>query len=79
MRIDEFVEKSEEESNKELEDYKIFIYYEPDTLPNLSKRKEASSLVFPKSPIVTELQTVQPKSQSEGTESQSTATKLPQE
>ena len=37
VRIDECVEKSEEESNKELEDYKKFIYYEPDTLP---KEKE---------------------------------------
>ena len=31
VRIDEFAEKSEEESNKELEDYKKFIYYEPNT------------------------------------------------
>ena len=33
VRIDEFVEKSEEESCKELEDYRKFIYYEPNTLP----------------------------------------------
>ena len=37
-RIDEFVEKSEEESYKEPEDYKRFLYYEPDTLPNLSEK-----------------------------------------
>ena len=36
VKIDEFVEKSEEESNKELEDYRSFVYYEPDTLPNQS-------------------------------------------
>ena len=33
VRIDEFAEKSEEESNKEPEDYRKFIYYEPNTLP----------------------------------------------
>ena len=35
VRIDEFAEKSEEESKKEPEDYRRLIYYEPDTLPNL--------------------------------------------
>ena len=39
VRIDKFVEKSEEESNKEPEDYMRFVYYEPDTLPNLFERK----------------------------------------
>ena len=62
--------KSEEEINKELEDYRRFVYYELDTLPNLSERKEASSLKSLKSPIVTELQIVQPKSK---------ATELPQD
>ena len=38
VRIDEFAEKSEEERNKELADYKRFVYYEHDTLPNLSRR-----------------------------------------
>ena len=55
VRIDEFVEKSEEERKKELEDYRRFIYYEPDTLLNLSKRKEASPSKSLRSPIVTEL------------------------
>ena len=56
VRIDEFVEKSEEEErNKDLEDYKRFFFYEPDTLPNLSKRKEASPLESQKSPIVIKL------------------------
>ena len=32
LRIDEFVERSEEENNKELKDYRRFIYYELDTL-----------------------------------------------
>ena len=50
VRIDEFVEKSEEESKKELKDYKKFIYYELDTLT-----KERGE--------ITELQTVQTKSQ----------------
>ena len=50
VRIDEFTKKSEEESNKEQEYYIRFIYYELDTLPNLSERKEASppkSLKYP--------------------------------
>ena len=38
VRIDEFVEKSEEESKKEPENYRRFIYYEPDTLPNQFER-----------------------------------------
>ena len=56
VRIDEFVERSEEESNKEPNDYKRFIYYEPNTLPNLSKEKEASPTT---SPEATKLQTMQ--------------------
>ena len=35
VRIDEFLEKSEEERNKELKDYRRFVYYEPDTLQTL--------------------------------------------
>ena len=62
MRIDEFAKKSEEERNKEPEDYKIFVYYEPDTLPNLSEIKEASTPESLKSATVTELQTMQPES-----------------
>ena len=53
-----------------------FFYYEPDTLPNLSERKEASPPESLNSPTVTELQ---PESQSEGPQSQSKATELPQE
>ena len=41
VRINEFAKMSEEESNKEPKDYKRFIYYEPDTLP---EEKEASSI-----------------------------------
>ena len=37
VRIYEFVEKSEEESSKEPKDYWIFVYYELDTLLNLSE------------------------------------------
>ena len=55
VRIDEFARKSEEESNKEPKDYKRFVYYELDTLPNLSRRKEASPLESPESLITTEL------------------------
>ena len=56
VRIDEFAEKSEEESNKEPEDYIRFVYYEPDTFPNLSKSQEVSPLKSLKSPKVTKLQ-----------------------
>ena len=55
VRIDEFAENSEEESSKEPEDYKIFLYYEPNTLPNLFERKEALPLESPKLLVVTEL------------------------
>ena len=34
VRIDEFAKNSEEESSKKLEDYRRFVYYEPDTLSN---------------------------------------------
>ena len=69
VRIDEFVERSEEESNKEPEDYKIFVYYEPDTLPIISERNEASPPESPKSPKATKLHTVQPELYSEGPKS----------
>ena len=32
VKIDEFVEKSEEKSRKEPKNYRIFVYFEPDTL-----------------------------------------------
>ena len=35
VRINEFAKKSKEESNKEPKDYKKFVYYEPNTFPNL--------------------------------------------
>ena len=52
VRIDEFAKKTKEENNKEPEDYKRFIYYEPDTLPNIFNNKENS---HPKLSIVIEL------------------------
>ena len=55
VRIDEFVEKSEEESDKELEDYRSFVYFEPDIVPNLSRSQEASPPESPKSPKAIEL------------------------
>ena len=36
VKIDEFVEKSEEESNKVPKDYKIYVCYDPDALLNPS-------------------------------------------
>ena len=68
VRIDEFAERSEEESCKELEDYRRFIYYELDTLPFTFEGNRASPLESSKSPLATELQLVQPKLQLEATE-----------
>ena len=55
VRIDEFTKRIKEERKKELEDYRKFVYYKPDTLPNLFEIKETSSLNIPKSPMVIEL------------------------
>ena len=55
VRIDEFVEKTEEESKKELEDYKIFVYNDLDTLPKIFDKKETSSLELCKSPTIIKL------------------------
>ena len=49
MKIDEFAEKSEEKSSKEPEDYKSFVYYELDTLPNPIESQETSAPKSPKS------------------------------
>ena len=70
VRIDEFVEKIEEERKKEPEDYKRFVYIEPDTLPDTSVNKETSST---EPSTVIELQEVQIESQ--GPRSHSKATK----
>ena len=78
VRIDEFVEKSEEERKKESEYYSRFIYYEPNTFPNLFERKETSSPESIKSPTVTELEEVQIELHSEEPESHSEATNLVQ-
>ena len=81
VRIDEFAKKSEEESCKEPKDYRRFIYYEPDTLPITFEGNIASPPKSPKSLLATELQLVQPESQSqskqpklqsEGTKSEAT-------
>jgi hypothetical protein len=55
VRIDEFAEKREEESSKEPEDYRRFVYYEPDTFPNLSTSQKASPPKSPISPKATKL------------------------
>ena len=35
VKVDEFVERTKKESKKELEDYRRFVYIEPDTLPSI--------------------------------------------
>ena len=69
VKVDEFVEKIEEERKKELEDYRRFVYIELNTFPDTSVNKETSST---KPNIVIELQEVQTKSQ--GPELQTKAT-----
>ena len=60
MRIDEFTERTEEESKKELEDYRRFVYIKLNTLPDTSVNQDTST---PKSSSVTELKEVQIESQ----------------
>ena len=76
MKVDEFVEKTTKERNKELEDYRRFIFI--DTIPNTSINKR-TILVEPNS--ITEQETIptesqEPEPQIESTESQSMATEL---
>ena len=70
VKVDEFVERTEEESKKEPEDYKRFVYIKLDTLPETSVNKETST---PESSSVIKLQEVQINSQ--GPESHFEATK----
>ena len=73
VKVDEFVERTEEESKKELEDYKRFVSIEIDTFPDTSVNKEIAST---EPSIVIKLQEVQTESQ--GPKSQSEATELEQ-
>ena len=70
VKIDEFAEKSEEENKRIPEDYRRFIYIEPDTIPSTPVNQESST---PES-SVTELQIVQtePQQLSDTTEQVST-------
>ena len=56
MKIDEFVEKREEQSSKEPKNYKNFVYYEPHTLPNSIGNQQTSPPESPESPVKPELQ-----------------------
>ena len=60
VRIEEFFEKSEEESNKEAKDNMRFVYYKLDTLPNIFGGQGASPLNSLESQKYTKLQLVQP-------------------
>ena len=60
VRIDECAKKSEEENKKEPEDYRRFVYIEPNTLRVTSVNKDIST---PESSSVTKLQEVQTESQ----------------
>ena len=43
VKVDEFEEKSEEESKREPEDYRRFVSIEPDTIPDTSANQESST------------------------------------
>lgn len=70
MRIDEFVEKSEEESNKEPKDYIKFIYFELDRFPNLIGSQQTSPIDSPKCLEAIKLHPAQLESQCKGPKSQ---------
>ena len=55
VKVDEFAEKSKEESKRIPEDYRRFVYIEPDTIPTIPINQESST---PES-SVTESQAVQ--------------------
>ena len=59
VRIDEFAKKIEEESKKELEDYRRFVYFESETFPSIFDNKETSTL---EPTTITKLQEVQTES-----------------
>ena len=52
MKVDEFVERIEEESKKKPEDYMRFFFIEPNTFPDTYFNQETSTL---ESSLVTEL------------------------
>ena len=64
VKVDEFAEKSEEESKKVPEDYRRFIYIEPDTIPSTPVNQESSTPEL----SMTELQEVSTESQTVLTE-----------
>ena len=66
MRIDEFAKKSEEESNKETKDYRKFIYYELDTLPEERGITTSKINELQKGQTKSQSQTMQPKLDQEG-------------
>ena len=55
VKVDEFAERTEEESKREPKDYRRFLFIEPDIVPVTSENQESST---PES-SVTELQEVQ--------------------
>ena len=55
VKIDEFVEKNEEQSSKEPKDYRNFIYFEPDSLPSI---QHITPFESPKFGVSTELHPV---------------------
>ena len=79
MKVDEFAEKSEEESKKVPEDYRWFVYIEPDTIPSIPFNEESStskSSVTESQEVQTELQ--QPELHSDVTEQVLTESEEPE-
>lgn len=43
VKVDEFAERTEEERKREQEDYRRFVFIEPDTVPDTSINQETST------------------------------------
>ena len=80
VKVDEFAEKTKEEGKMEPEDYKRFVYIEPDTLPNTFVNKDTSYTEPSKTIELQEVQTEshEPESHSEATKLILTKSKQPE-
>ena len=74
VKVDEFAERTEEESKKEPEDYRRFIFIEPDTVPVAPANHESSTPMS----STPELQEVQTELHSDTTEQVSTESEGPE-
>ena len=79
VKVDEFAERTREESKKESKDYRRFVFIEPDAVPDKYINQETSTLessVIELQEIQTELQ--EPKSHSDATKPMPTESEGPE-